>query len=173
MPTSSSVCTARNRVSNNQSPGRLLVSYMTLARLYLHFLWLTSATSLQSRVQWHHQSMETPPIHVLLALDAQILGGEVGYGTSAPSSPVVSLTGHDDDDEDWSPESPALGRDGPATVADEGEGTARTVSTDHASNVGARRTRSSTGNSCPASASAAAASSPPPRHRRDSTRSTV
>ena len=39
--------------------------------------------------------METPPIHVLLALDAQILGGEVGYGTSTPSSPVVSLTGHD------------------------------------------------------------------------------
>ena len=73
----------------------MLVSYMTLARLYLHFLWLTSATSLQSRVQWHHQSMETPPIHVLLALDAQILGGERGYGTSTPSSPVVSLTGHD------------------------------------------------------------------------------
>ena len=39
--------------------------------------------------------MEAPPIHVLLALDAQILGGEVGYGTSTPSSPVVSLTGHD------------------------------------------------------------------------------
>ena len=39
--------------------------------------------------------METPPIHVLLALDAQILGGEVGYGTSTPSSPVVSLPGHD------------------------------------------------------------------------------
>jgi len=71
--------------------------------------------------------METPPIHVLLALDAQILGGKVGYGTSTPSSPVVSLNGHDDDDEDWSPESPALGRDGPATVADEGEGTTRTT----------------------------------------------
>ena len=67
--------------------------------------------------------METPPIHVLLALDAQILGGKVGYGTSTPSSPVVSLTGHDDDgDEDWSP-SPA--REGPATVAD--EGTTRTT----------------------------------------------
>ena len=39
--------------------------------------------------------METPPIHVLLALDAQILGGEVGYGTSTPSSSPVSLTGHD------------------------------------------------------------------------------
>ncbi len=40
--------------------------------------------------------METPPIHVLLALDAQILGGEVGIdGNSTPSSPVVSLTGHD------------------------------------------------------------------------------
>ena len=73
--------------------------------------------------------METPPIHVLLALDAQILGGEVGHATSTPSSPVVSLTGHDDDDdEDWSPESPALGRDGPATVADEGDGTTRTTS---------------------------------------------
>ena len=72
--------------------------------------------------------METPPIHVLLALDAQILGGEMGHATSTPSSPVVSLTGNDDDDEDWSPESPALGRDGPATVADEGEGTTRTTS---------------------------------------------
>ena len=71
--------------------------------------------------------METPPIHVLLALDAQILGGKVGHATSTPSSPVVSLTGNDDDDEDWSPESPALGRDGPATVADEGEGTTRTT----------------------------------------------
>ena len=73
--------------------------------------------------------METPPIHVLLALDAQILGGEVGYGTSTPSTPIVSITGHDDDDEDWSPESPALGRDGSATVADEGEDTTRTTVT--------------------------------------------
>ena len=75
--------------------------------------------------------MEAPPIHVLLALDAQILGGEVGYGHSSPSSPVVSLTvgddlstssttGHDDDEM-----SPSPAREGPATVAD--EGTTRTT----------------------------------------------
>ena len=39
--------------------------------------------------------METPPIHVLLALDAQILGGEMGHATSTPSSPVVSLVAPD------------------------------------------------------------------------------
>ena len=38
--------------------------------------------------------METPPIHVLLALDAQILGGEVGYGTSTPSTPNVQRRRH-------------------------------------------------------------------------------
>ena len=54
-----------------------------------------------------HQSMETPPLHVLLALDAQILGGEV-YDNTSPTPSVTagedlstsSTTGHDDDDDD-------------------------------------------------------------------------
>ena len=71
--------------------------------------------------------METPPLHVLLALDAQILGGEV-YDNTSPTPSVTAgedistsgTTGHDgDDDEDWSPESPALG--------DEGDGSALTT----------------------------------------------
>ena len=88
----------RGSTQSHESKRRpLLVSYMTLARLYLHFVKLSGATLSSHESSGHHQSMETPPIHVLLALDAQILGGEVGYGTSTPSSPVVSLTGHDGD----------------------------------------------------------------------------
>ena len=48
--------------------------------------------------------MEAPPLHVLLALDAQILGGEVYDNTSPISSLTAgddlstsSTTGHDDD----------------------------------------------------------------------------
>ena len=64
--------------------------------------------------------METPPLHVLLALDAQILGGEV-YDNTSPTPSVTAgedistsgTTGHDgDDDEDLSPESPARGDEG-------------------------------------------------------------
>ena len=75
--------------------------------------------------------METPPIHVLLALDAQILGGKVGYGTSTPSSPVVSITGHDDDDDDnrsLSGDATIEYDSGDETATYVGEGGARTAS---------------------------------------------
>ena len=81
--------------TKRQSPRLASVLHDASAIISKH-VNLAGATSLQSHESsGHHQSMETPPIHVLLALDAQILGGEVGYGTSTPSSPVVSLTGHD------------------------------------------------------------------------------
>ena len=119
------VCTARHNRVREQAPAFASVLHDASAIISVKLAGDLSSHESSG----HHQSMETPPLHVLLALDAQILGGKVGHATSTPSSPVVSLTGHDDDDdEDWSPESPALGRDGPATVADEGEGTTRTTS---------------------------------------------
>ena len=76
--------------------------------------------------------METPPLHVLLALDAQILGGDV-YDNTSPTPSVTagddlstsSTTVHDDDDDEALLPSPA--RDGPATVANKGKGTTRTT----------------------------------------------
>ena len=115
------VCTARHNRVREQAPAFASVLHDASAIISVKLAGDLSSHESSG----HHQSMETPPLHVLLALDAQILGGEVGYGTSTPSDPVVSLTGHDDDgDEDGSP-SPA--RDGPATVADEVEGTTRTA----------------------------------------------
>ena len=82
------VCTARHNRVREQAPAFASVLHDASAIISVKLAGDLSSHESSG----HHQSMETPPLHVLLALDAQILGGEVGYGTSTPSDPVVSLT---------------------------------------------------------------------------------
>ena len=81
------VCTARHNRVREQAPAFASVLHDASAIISVKLAGDLSSHESSG----HHQSMETPPLHVLLALDAQILGGEVGYGTSTPSDPVVSL----------------------------------------------------------------------------------
>ena len=113
--------------------------------------------------------METPPLHVLLALDAQILGGEV-YDNTSPTPSVTAgedistsgMTGHDgDDDEDLSPESPARG--------DEGDGSTLTTTSRFWGVCWNRLDKKWQAYSCRARRTSAAAKSPPRRRRAPAT----
>ena len=135
-------CARLDTIACESKRRRLLVSYMTLATSspFDIFSVVLPQSSIAHRfhtgpaskylafggsycynprlTSGQHQSMETPPLHVLLALDAQILGGEV-YDNTSPTPSVTagedlstsSTTGHDDDET-----SPSPARDGPATT---------------------------------------------------------
>ena len=68
--------------------------------------------------------METPPIHVLLALDAQILGGRVDAEISTESTPTVTESSTGDEGSPVPPPSPPPGAPitGKQAAQDDGPG---------------------------------------------------
>ena len=127
MPNVQRLCTAR-AAAKARALG-LLVSYVTLAngcfagaRQTLTVFTGPASKHLTLKVPTSHQfnpesssltptvpPMETPPIHVLLALDAQILGGRVDAEISTESTPTVTESSAGDEGSSPPPSPPPPG----------------------------------------------------------------